>query len=160
MPAAGQEIVESAAISPEVCNTALQKCNDDKWKPKVDLAKAITYRYHNGLSYPQIAKIFGCNQSTVFRALEPINALISEGYEKPKDKGWKAKLLDGTAVRLVACIHDDKKLARTGIRDLATAAEKLDKIARLERGEATAIIDNPAVKFDVKVLQLINDSEK
>ena len=163
MTVQAQRKSEHELTASEIVKKAIKENKEPAKAPKVDIGKAITYRFHNGLSYPQIAKIFNCNPTTVFRALEPVNALLSEGYEKPKNPGWKAKLLDGASLSLVTSIIDpenSERIRKSGVFHLAGAAEKLDKMARLERGEATSITQHSGLDVDVKILNIIGGNKQ
>jgi hypothetical protein len=128
---------------------------------KIDLPRALSLRFDNGLSLHQIADIFDCAHSSVWEALKPYEpiALGKVKAQLPAVPDWRARLFDAARIAPVISILDPKnadKLENTGVLNKMATAEKADKMYRLEKGQATTITEHTGVDIDVNILNILN----
>ena len=67
-----------------------------------DLGKLITLRYQNGLSYREIAKVVGVDDSAVFTRLQRFEALFDVGTAGQAFEARESGLLAGIRAELLA----------------------------------------------------------
>lgn len=100
---------------------------------------------HPELTHAEIARVVGCNQSTVFTVLQTF--LGDHSPEQLQDfQSSKADVYDALQHRLLLSLTPDK-IAKAKPMEIITGAAILEDKARLVRGQATGI--NVSVLLDV-----------
>ena len=110
-------------------------------RPPLDVTKALKLRINNHLSYNEIGQLLGgYNKQTVHKALQPFLGMIADPEARAAYKESKADVLEGAQLKIVSNLVDEDKLKKASVNNLAYAAQSLDNMIRLERGQSTANI--------------------
>ena len=102
-----------------------------------DLVKAWKLRVLNKLSYPEISEMLGVPETTVYSALQRIQALIPNPDEREAFSSVKPQLLDGVEQQLVHSLVEPERLAKASLNNVAYALTQVHTIRRLEEGKST-----------------------
>lgn len=115
----------------------LLKKNDAK---KIDVGKAIELKLVKNLSNADIARYFGVSPQAISQRLTKFEKII----EKPEDleayRKYKVDILDSAEMTLIHDLLDSKRRKAASLNNVAYALQNVNNMARLERGEATEIV--------------------
>lgn len=118
---------------------------------KIDVAKAIELRLVKGLTMVEIAKYFDVSRQAVKQATDKFlnilqNPEILETYRKRK-----VDLLESAEFVLLRDLLDSKKRKDASLNNVAYALQNVNNMARLEKGQATEIVEH---KLDPEYVSL------
>ena len=140
-------------------NQALDRLpNDQRGKTALDLKRILKLRLVNKLTYTDIAGMYGCSPQAVQKACGSLsklleNPIVLEGY-----KDNKAELLESAQLSMITNMVDEEKLQKASVNNLAYAAQSLDNMIRLQRGETTSNIG--FADYSKALEQVIKDRDK
>ena len=110
-------------------------------RPSLDVTKALKLRINNHLSYDEIGKLCGgYSRQAVHQALKPFLGMIADPEARQAYKESKADVLEGAQLQVITNLVDNERLKKASVNNLAYAAQSLDNMIRLERGQSTANI--------------------
>lgn len=112
-------------------------------QPKLDVARAIRFRFERGLTYKEIGKLYGVKATTVQMALKPYKRLF--GDEQAQDKATTYRrtesfVVDRLKQTFAENLLDPSKIRAATIRDLGMVWSKLFEASRLLNDQSTANI--------------------
>jgi len=127
---------------------------------KVDMAKALTLKIDNRLSYSQIGAIQGVSKQAVHQALQH----LMPTEETEVFKNHRADILSELQRKLLLNI-DPERLKKAPLGTLALASCQLYDKERLERGQSTANLatihaDIQQLRASVDGIDLDNDEHE
>ena len=117
---------------------------------KIDLRKAYNMRYHQKLSFGEIAKLFDCDKSSVFRALERFEKIIGNPDDIQVYEANKPNLLSAVEMRLLENLTNEDKLKDASLNNVAYSLTQVSNANRLARGLATEIYDNFTIQASLE----------
>ena len=112
----------------------------DENSNNIDLSKALSLRFHNRLSYGDIAKSMGVTKQAVHKAITKFMAHIDEPEAVESFKSARADLLTAAQLTVLRSVVDPTKLEKASTNNAAYALRQLFDMERLERGESTSNI--------------------
>lgn len=112
---------------------------DKKRRParSLDVGRALKLRLKHALSYGKIAKELGVSKTAVHKALKEYEDLIKDPESIQTYRDNRALILDAVEMRLVGDLVNDGKREKASLNNTAYAAQVVNNIGRLERGQST-----------------------
>jgi transcriptional regulator with XRE-family HTH domain len=107
---------------------------------KFDMAKALSLRIREKLTYPEIAQRLGVTESTVQVQLHKFLKFIEDPGELAAYRENKSDLLEAMELKLLYFLQD-RMLAlnpRDGVKDISQALKVVAELKRLEAGQSTS----------------------
>ena len=129
------KVVESGKV-----DTPVEKQNG-----KIDVAKALRMRLKNRLSFAEIGKHFNASPQAVEQRLSAFKAYIEDPEVIAAYDESKAEMLSAAERVLLEKILDVEKLEKASTNNIAYALTAVNTMNRLERGQATSIVDSLSV---------------
>jgi transcriptional regulator with XRE-family HTH domain len=115
---------------------------------RIDLADILRYRLEKGLTYQEIADMYGLNKSSIFAKFQ--------GFLKYADpeavRLWEEKkpeMLSASEMVLVERMMDEDVLKKASVNNLAYALGTVNNINRLHRGQATQNVSVKALSMSL-----------
>jgi len=124
----------------------------------LDLKRIVKLRLINKLSYREIAAQLNCSPQAVSQRVGSLAALLKSPEILESYQDNKANLLESAQVELVTNMLDSDKLKKASVNNLAYAAQSLDNMIRLQRGETTSNIG--FADYSKALEQVIKDRAK
>ena len=109
---------------------------------KIDVGKAIELKLMKNLSNADIAKHFGCTPSAVQQRLAKFEKILQSPEELETYRRHKVDILESAEFTLIRDLLDGKRRKAASLNNVAYALQNVNNIARLEKGQATNIIEN------------------
>ena len=103
----------------------------------LDVGRALTLRLKHSLSYGKIAKELGVSKTAVWKALKEYEDLIQNPESIQAYRDNRALILDAVEMRLIGDLVDDEKRKKASLNNTAYAAQVVNNMGRLERGQST-----------------------
>ena len=119
---------------------------------KVTTSEALDLKVNHGLNYHQIGKLQGTSHVAIMKKIKHL--LPNETTKVYQEK--KADILDHAQLRLLSQVTD-AKLKKVSVRDAVVSYGILYDKARLERGQATSIVDPGQATLDLAELSKRKD---
>ena len=123
-------------------------------KGKIDAGKALTMRLVKLRSYQEIADHFNVAKSSVYKALKPFENLIKCPEQIEAYRANRAQILDSLEMKIIGAMAHGPTLKKATLNNLAYAAQNINNMSRLERGQSTAnvhtLLSNAADLADKK----------
>lgn len=131
--------------------------NPTRKNNKIDLADILRYRLEKGLTYQEIADMYGLHKSSIFTKFKGfLKYADPEMVRLYEDK--KPEILSGTEMMLIEKMTDPVNLEKASVNNLAYALGTVNNINRLHRGQAT---QNVSVKaLSMSLAELVSEEEK
>ena len=107
---------------------------------RVDVNRALKLRLVNKLSYQEIANQFNVSRQCIHQSLGKLTRLLQRTDVLDAYRSEKANLLEAVEWVLVSNLVDREKVKKASLNNVAFAAEKVNTMIRLERGESTSNI--------------------
>ncbi len=120
---------------------------------KINIAEALKLRLVNHLSYQEIADRYGVCKSAVYQALKRFLSILVEPNELEGYKQNKIALLSSAELRLLERLVNDEVVEKASLNNIAYAFQQIFNSGRLEKGEATEIVDTFALTADLEKVQ-------
>ena len=121
---------------------------------KLDVGRALTMRLVKLRTYQEIADDCGVCKTTVINALKPFEAMIACPEEVVAYRANRAQILDSIEMKIVGAMASPNVLKKASLNNLAYAAQNVNNMSRLERGQSTAnvhtLLSNAADRADEK----------
>jgi len=116
---------------------------------KIDLDKALQLRL-KGNTYRDIAKVFNCSHAAVYERLQ---GLVPESIDLRAYQNNKANLLDSKAYEILLSLTKDG-LEKETYHYKVKSLKELNEMARLERNEATQIVESRSFQVHASASKL------
>lgn len=126
---------------------------DEAEDKRVDIQRALKLRLVHRLSYQAIANEFGVSRQSIHQKLRRFSALIEDPDSTAAFRGTKADLLDAAQLALVSDLIDTERRQKASLNNTAYALRQIYDMGRLERGQATGIIDYSSVSENAADLE-------
>ena len=120
--------------------TAVQRNISLGPRRKFDMAKALSLRIREKLTYPEIAERMGVTESTVHVQLKKFLKFIEDPGELAAYRENKADLLESMELKLLYYLQE-RMIAqnpRDSVKDIAGSLKILAELKRLEAGQSTS----------------------
>ncbi len=119
--------------------TALQENRPQK----INVAKAVELKLVKGLSNADIARYFGVTPQAVQQRIAKFDKIIDNNHEDLETyRKHKVDLLDSAEFILLRDLIDGNRRKEASLNNVAYALQNVNNIARLERGQATNIVEH------------------
>ena len=125
---------------------------------KLDLSRVLKLRLVNKLTYPEIAKQFGCSKQAIHKALGRVAHLMDRPEALDAYQDHKDNILAAAQLEVIDNLVDPVRLKKASVNNLAYAAQSLDNMIRLQRGETTSNIGY--ADYSKALEQVIKDRAK
>lgn len=122
-----------------------------KYNHKIDVAKAIELKLVKNLSYSDIAKHFNVTPQAVQQRIAKFEKILQNPEELDAYRKYKVDILDSAEMVLIRDLLDGKRRKAASLNNVAYALQNVNNIARLEKGQATEIVEH---KLDPEYVSL------
>lgn len=107
---------------------------------KVDAARALVLHEEKGLTYKEIAALYGVHENAVRNAILPLKklfGLVGNGKSSTEYRKIESKVLDVIRTVVASKMLDEDKLEKASLRDLAVVFKEIFQAHRLIEEKST-----------------------
>lgn len=122
-----------------------------KSNTKVDMAKAIELKLVKNLSNSDIARHFGVSPQAISQRLLKFEKILQNPEDLAAYRKYKVDVLESAEMALIHDLLDGKKRKDASLNNVAYALQNVNNMARLEKGQATEIIER---KLDPEFIKI------
>jgi len=108
---------------------------------RIDVAKAIELRLVKGLSLSEIGQYFNVSKQAVKQATDKFLSILKSPEILDTYRKHKIDMLESVEFELLRHLLDRKKQKDASLNNVAYALQNVNNIARLEKGQATTIVE-------------------
>ena len=165
---------DSCVIAPETSDKPSSDLSDEDLKTldnmdetattsfyKVDLSKALEYRFKNKLSYASIGKIFNTDASTVYKRIKNFMKCLEDQPEREVFDNLEPAVCRAIKAKYLNHMAKEKTIEDSTAYHASVVVKNINEVQRLSEGKATEIFDVSGTSAKITELEkAIKDYEE
>lgn len=129
----------------------------DREPNRIDIQRAFKLRYQNNLSYQEIADIFNVSKQAVHERLTNFLKILPDKQVIETYRLNKAALMESVQLKHLEALHDQARLEKASLNNVAYAFSQLDNAIRLEQNKPTSNVAVHAIIQQRKQEREVNE---